>query len=144
MNAVTAEKTLHYVKGANALAKRALDDRNVFAADREKAAAGRDQFIAEMLDCSTIGYGQQEKAAEMLGTHAGTSTLLKSAIAKIAELSKTQKQASALGEGVDDSIVSGAGPEARNDNYVGERTSEKKASDEALFAGLGITTGAAG
>ena len=74
----------------------------------------------------------------MLGTHTGTSQLLKSAIAKIKELSANQKQAGdELGQGVSPDLVSAAAP-SRNDNYVGEKTGSDKESDRVLMAGLGL------
>jgi hypothetical protein len=145
MNPETAQKTLAYIQASSALAKRALDDRNELAQDREKAAAGREALINEMIAAEAIGDGQQEKVAAMLSTHADTTALLKSAVARIAELSANQKQAGDnLGQGVDNDVVSGAAPTARNDNYVGEKTAEAKESDVALLSGLGLPVGSAG
>jgi len=139
MNAQLAQKTLRFVQLSSELSKRALDERNQLTEDREKAAAGRDQLIGSMLEAEAINDNQQTKVAEMLGFHDGTTKLLKSAIARIAELSKTQKQAGELGEGVDPSVVDGSPKEAAvNDNYVGARSSEKRASDRALLEGLGL------
>lgn len=144
MNPALAQKTLTLIQASNTLAKRALDERNGFAQDREKAAAGREDLLAEMLTAETIGDGQQQKAAEMLGTHAGTTALFKSAVAKIAELSKNQKQAGDnLGAGVDESFVDDGGqpPASHNKNYVGEKTAEVKDSDRAMLSGLGLPHG---
>lgn len=145
MNPETAGKTLAYIQASTALAKRALDERNELAQDREKAAAGREALINEMITAEAIGDGQQEKVATMLATHSDTTALLKSAIAKIAELSANQKQAGdSLGHGVDADAVDGVAPSARNDNYIGEKTAEVKDSDRALLGGLGIPVSTAG
>ena len=137
MNPELAQKTLRFVQAANVLAKRSLDERNQLVEDRHKAGATQEQLISDMIGAETIGDHQVDKAAEMLGTHAGTTTLLKAAVAKIAEMSKGQKQAGDLGQGVDPAVVdSGEGESRINPNYVGQRTSEKKASDRAILAVL--------
>lgn len=138
MNPETARKTLAYVQASTALAKRALDERNVLTQDREKAASGREVLINEMIAAEAISEGQQEKVATMLATHSDTTALLKSAIGKIKELSANQKQAGdELGHGVSDDI-SGVTPTVHNENYIGEKTAAEKPSDRAMLGGLGL------
>jgi hypothetical protein len=137
MNAPLAQKTLRYVQVASELTKRAIDGHKILSDDRQKAASGQDQLITDMIGAEAIGDNQKEKVAELLGTHAGTATLLKSAVARIAALSKNQKQAGDdLGGGVDPSVLDDPAKSAddANDNYVGYRGSEKKASDHAMLA----------
>lgn len=140
MNENLAPKMVRYVAVSSALAKKALDLLGVHQLDGEKAAALRPDLLQQMLDTETLGSHQKEAAEVMLATHEGSVQLLRNAIVKIAELSKNQKKAGDLGQGVDPSVIAGGSPEASglNPNYLGQKTGEKKASDLALFNGLGI------
>jgi hypothetical protein len=141
MNAQLAQKTVQFVQVGNVLVKRALDQVNDLQADRQKAASDREGILHKMAAVEAMQEGQEAQAAEMLSTHAGTTTLFKAALDRIAELSKkaaeNQKTAGDLGQGVDQDVLSTGGAVSINDNYVGQRTSEKRGSDLALEAVLG-------
>jgi hypothetical protein len=78
----------------------------------------------------------------MLGRHDQTMTLLKNAVAKIAEYKQSGrgKQASDLGQPAGDSTPTAAPAATGPSPFVGRRTSEKTAADRALFASLGLPT----
>jgi hypothetical protein len=144
MNQNLMPMVLRYVQLSSATAKQALDQLGARRQAEKRAQAEMPATIAALLASGTITEAQKTAAAEMLADHGKTMQLLKNAVAKIAELSATKKQAAALGTGVDDTDKT-AGDGGENDfnksltsPFVGQRTSEKKASDHKLFAGLGI------
>jgi hypothetical protein len=143
MNQNLMPMVLRYVQLSSATAKQALDQLGARRQSEKRAAAEVPATIQALLASGTITAEQQKQAAEMLGDHGKTMQLLKNAVAKIAELS-TAKQASAgLGAGVDgDPTAEKAAGDDFNKSltspFVGQRTSEKKASDHKLFAGLGL------
>jgi hypothetical protein len=136
MQTTTAQNTLKYIEASNALSKRAMAERQAMAADRQKVASSATQLVQDMVGAEMVGAHQEEKAAEMLGTHEGTAQLLKGATDKIADLTLKlgQKTANDLGDGVSDDQAGGATEESViNPNYMGQRTGEKRGSDEAFL-----------
>lgn len=148
MNANTMiPKMLRYVQVSSVLGKRALDALAQKQAAEKRAADQIPSLLDSMVQAGTITEQQKQAAAQLLGSHAGSLQLLKNAVTKIAELSKakSQKTAGDLGQGVEDpektgSASNGGKPEdwSLTSPLVGVRTSEKKASDHALFRGLGL------
>jgi hypothetical protein len=130
-------KVLRYVQIASAFGKKAVDQLAPLQADAEKAAESRSAIVTELVDTGNIQDHQKEAADGMLQSHAGTMQLLKSVLARIEKLKVNQKNASDLGEGVDPSVIDAA-PEfdSLNSPFVGQRTSERKASDNAMLAVL--------
>jgi len=141
MNPAIATKALNYVAVSSQLVKRALDEVQVHRAAQQKAAAMRGNVLALMLKTGSVAEHQKDAAEAMLGSHAETMGLLKTAIEKLATLKgQLQKQAADLGQGVDEHDVGGAqqaGYDSLEDGYVGRKTSQKKASDEAILKVLG-------
>ena len=135
-----AQKGLVYAQITSTLNKRALDKLEPYQQDAEKAAAAREPLMELLLDVGCVPAHQKEAADELLSTHNGTMSLLKSAVEHIRSLAANQKEANDLGSGVDPAVVNGAVGSAQFDSlnspFVGRKTSEKKASDQAYEAAL--------
>lgn len=137
MNPQFASKVLKYVEINSALLKRALDELQVTRAAQKKAADLRSEVLQRLMEVGCVNDGSKKAADAMLTGHAETLGLLKSATDKIAELKETiQKLALDRGQG--------EGPEkpaagektaydSMTDGYVGRKTSQRKASDEAIL-----------
>jgi len=134
-----ANAALNTVAVYSALTKKALDEVSTHREAQEKAASVRPDLLNLMLETGAVTEEQKEAADAMLGSHAETLGLLKSALTKMAEF-KTQieKQASELGRPDDDTSLGGAlgDYDSLSDGYVGRKTSQKKASDEAILSVL--------
>jgi hypothetical protein len=130
-------KVLNYVQLASAFGKKAVDMLTPLQTDAEKAAEARPALVTELVETGNIQGHQKEAADQLLQSHSGTMQLLKSALDRIEKLKGNQKNASDLGEGVDPSVIDAA-PEfdSLNSPFVGQRTAEKKASDQAMLAVL--------
>jgi hypothetical protein len=136
MNQQLATKALNYVAVTSALTKRALDELSVHQTSQEKAASMRGDVLDTLVNAGCVGDHQKQAAEAMLGSHAETLGLLKSAAEKIGKLQEqVVKQASDLGQGEDPASVGGSTPDydSINDGYVGRKTGEKKASDLAIL-----------
>lgn len=135
-----AQKGLVYAQIASTLNKRAIDELEPYQKDAEKAAAARNPLMELLLDVGCVSEHQKEAADELLATHNGTMSLLKSAVEHIRKLGANQKEANDLGSGVDPAVVNGAAGHTQYDSlnspFVGRKTSEKKASDQAFEAAL--------
>ena len=143
MNQALATKTLNYVAVTSALTKRALDELQVHQTAQEKAASLRPDLLEVLVKAGCVADHQKNAAEAMLGSHAETMGLLKTAAEKLAEMqSKLVKQASDLGEGFDDSGGAGSPDyDSLSDGYVGRKTGEKKASDVAILKVLDQPSG---
>jgi len=137
MNQNIATKALNAVTVYSVLTKRALDELQVHRTSQEKAASVRDATLEALVKAGCVSEEQRTAAEAMLASPAEALGLLKSAAEKIGEMqAQLVKHASDLGEGVDPSVVGGNSPadyDSLNDGYVGRKTSEKKASDEAIL-----------
>lgn len=133
-----ANTVIRYTQVSNTLVKKALEELTPLKADAKKAAADRNALLDRMIEAGAIQAHEKEAAAKLLSTHDGAQQVLKNAIDRIATLSQNQKEAGDLGEGVDAQKLGLDGeagsPEQMNPNYVGQRTSVKKASDHAMLA----------
>ena len=131
-----ANKMIQYTQVSNVLVKKALEQLTPFQQDAEKAAATRDALIDHMVAAGTIQEHEKEAAAKLMSSQEGLQHVLKNAVDTIAK-QQNQKTAGDLGEGVDAGSLDLAGvgaPSANhNPNYLGARTSEKKASDVAML-----------
>lgn len=137
MNPNFKPRVLRFVQVASALTKRALDELKPLKQSQQKAAEFAPQLADLMVQTETIREDQKQAAVSMLGDHAQTQQLLKKAIEKIAEMSR-EKTAGDLGKGVDPADVGivtekEAADWSLDSGYCGERTSKKKASDEAML-----------
>ncbi len=144
---------LQFVRYSSALNKRALDERAQLKTKLAKAAEKKAGVIQHLITTNTITEADRVKVAEMLDDPSQTLELLKNAASRIQELAKTNvKSAGDLGSGVGEDGQVGktaSAPKEHDPNwslssaFVGGRTSEKKASDVALFRGLGLPVGGA-
>ena len=138
MDATLANKALNVVAVNSALVKRSLDEVSVHRSSQEKAASLRPALLAQMLETGCVAQHQKQAADAMLCSHAETLGLLKMAVDKIAKLqAQVQKTAGDLGHGVDEDstgAVKTAGDyNSVEDSYVGRKTGQRKASDEAIL-----------
>jgi hypothetical protein len=141
MDPKLANQTLQYVQVTTALTKRALDEVQVHRDSQEKAASMRNNVLESLIEAGCVGETQKQAAEAMLGSHAETLNLLKLASDKIKDQqAKLVKHAGDLGAGVDPAEVGANGSvksadeyDSMTDGYVGRKTSEKKASDEAIL-----------
>jgi hypothetical protein len=136
MHEKLATATLNYVAVTSALTKRSLDALGVHQAAQKKAADMRPGVLNILVKAGCVAEHQKEAADAMLGSHAETLGLLKTAAEKLADMqAKLTKQASDLGHGEDETSLVSTKPayDSLNDGYVGRKTGEKKASDEAIL-----------
>ena len=145
-NPNTMAKVLRFVQVSSALTKRALDEVAQKRTNDKQASALVPDLLKRMQSAGTIAEHQTKSAEQLLNTHQGTLQLLKNAVDKIAELSKAaeqHKEAGDLGHGTDDKVGEDGGDADPNASlsspFVGQRSSVKKASDVALFRGLGLS-----
>ena len=143
MNANIIPKMLQYVQVSSVLGKRALDELAKKQAAEKRAADQIPALTDILVQAGVINADQKQAAAQMLGDHASTQALLKTAVSCITKLkTASTKTAGDIGQGVSDPTKQGA---ARADDwsltspFCGQRTSEKKASDLALERGLGLS-----
>ena len=123
---------------SSATIKRALDETNVHRAAQKQAADLRPATLEFMVTNGLIDADQKTAADAMLASHASTLNLLKTAGEKIVELKKELAAKTAeLGAPAEKQAGDeGAAPGSYNsldDPFVGRRTSEKKASDQAIL-----------
>lgn len=125
--------TLQFVEVASFGMKRACDELIVHRSMQKKASDLAPELLSLMLKTGAVRNDQKDAAAAMLGSHAETLQLLKSAVEELHK-QKTQsltKKAGDLGTGVDDNNKPGY--DSLTSNYVGRKTGEKKASDMAIL-----------
>lgn len=133
--------TLDYVAVSNELTKRAFDQLEVHEQSQAKAASVSGDVLNSLIESGCVSESQKQAAESMLGSHAETLGLLKSAAQKIAAYRKqVSKQASDLGQAVEDnSQKQAANYDSLTSPFVGAKTGAgvKKASDEAILKVLG-------
>lgn len=128
--------TLKFVEVASFGMKRACDELVVHRSMQKKASDLAPEVLAFMLKTGAVREDQKDAAAAMLGSHAETLQLLKSAVDELFKLrsGQAQKKAGDLGRGVDDPNAKQAGDyDSMTDPHVGRKTSQKKASDLAIL-----------
>ena len=140
MNPQFATKVLQYVEVNSALLKRALDELQGHRALQKKAGDLRPDLLKRMIEVGCVNDGSKEAAEAMLAGHAETLGLLKSAVDKIADLKeRLHKSAGELGRGEETGKAGTASEktagdyDSLSDGYVGRRTSQLKASDQAIL-----------
>lgn len=150
------DAALRFVSVSSLTAKKAVDRVHELEGPVKKAAATRGPVLQYMIAQGVVPKGQEKAAEAMLGDHAETLELLKSAVEKIAEL-KTElakvthgKQAADPGESVHEANVANGSTDtgstqkvagdydSLNDPLVGRRTSSVKASDLPLLRAAGM------
>lgn len=140
MNPQLANQALNIVAVASATVKKACDEIQVHRSSQQKAASLRAELLDHMLKAGTVSEHTKQAAEAMLGSHAETMGLLKSAVDVIVKLrGQIQKQAGELGQGVDPKEAGMAPSEKQagdydslTDPFVGRKTGRLKASDVAL------------
>lgn len=138
-------RTLQFVKLSGAFCKKAIDELNEHRKKADAAEEKRAGMLEHLKTSGVIDETQTSDANTMLGSHAGTMDLLKGAVDRIVALENEARQKQALDQGSasGDPMKAADDPQASLVSpFVGQRTSQKKASDHALLAGLGIPTAA--
>jgi hypothetical protein len=131
---------LTFVKVASALTNKAMGELSQNRQAQKAASDKMEPTLAQLIESGSIKPEQKQAAAALLGTHAGALDMLQKANIKIAQLKKDLSDSrSTLGAPVTDKQA-GVAPENRNASltspFVGQRTSEKRASDYAMLAVL--------
>lgn len=131
-------KTLKFIEVAGAVVKMASDEIQIHRDAQKRAAGLRPEVLASLIDNNLIDKGQKDAAEAMLASHAETLQLLKSACDKLAA-ARMEKKAAAVEPGRPSDVKAGAAAGGGSEQhasltspFVGRRTSEKKASDEAI------------
>jgi len=143
-----AQHTLRFVEMTGVFCKKSIDEINGWRKKADAAEEKRPAVLALLKSAGVIDQDQEKLAAQMLGNHAQTMDLLEGAVKKIAEMQQQNRQKSAMDQGSAAPDPFGAVGNGQHDPassltspFVGQRTSEKKASDLALMAGLGVPSG---
>jgi len=133
-----AEMLVKSIQINSILQKRALDSHSTYHSAAQEAHTKVASLAEHMVGKGCVAAHQKEAAADMLQSHAGTMELLWNSVDKLSDAhTRLEKSASDLGRGVDESQAGVVGSQNYNsldDPYVGRRTSEKKASDAAIWA----------
>lgn len=127
------DASLKFVELASHTVKRAGDEITVHRQQQKRAADLAAPVLNLLVSTGAVRAEQRDAAAAMLGSHAETLSLLKTAVERLAEA--RQKKAGDLGDGVDDAQPTTA-YDSLADSYAGRKTSQKKASDLAILAVL--------
>lgn len=137
------DKVVGFVGTASICAKRACDEVAVHRAMQKRASDAAPAILELLLKSGAVRAEQRDAAAAMLGSHAETLALLKSAVERLEKLETEKaaaavppppvKQAGDLGRSVPGTAPAGSGYDSLNDNYLGRRTSQPKASDLAML-----------
>ena len=134
-----AEMLVKSIQINSLLQKRALDSYSSYHAAAQEANSQVASLADHMVNKGCVASHQKEAASGMLQSHTGTMELLRNSVDKLSDAhARLEKSASDLGRGVDEG-QSGVGNTSSSynsldDPYVGRRTSEKKASDDAIWA----------
>lgn len=139
-------KVLQYVQLTGALSKRAMDKVAQLEAQQKQASAAAPAVLQAMLSANLVPAKQKQAAEAALGSHAQTLGLLNTAVAKLAKVAAARANTTTLGRGEDATSPDGGAVKSASAGerdslsspFVGRRTTEKKASDRALLAGLGL------
>jgi hypothetical protein len=129
--------TLRFLALTSQGIKRASDEITSHRSMSKRASDLRPEVLGTLLSAGLVEPHNKQAADAMLASHAETLNLLKEAALMIVELSKqpASKAASDLGAGADVKVngaANGAEYNSLTDPYVGQRSSNKKASDRAL------------
>lgn len=126
---------LKFVELSSYTIKRASEENAVFRAQQKRADELRGPVLAELLEVHLVAPTAKQAADAMLASHAETLQLLKAAADLIVKLNGQlgAKTANDLG-GPDAHRPAGDTPHrSLTTPFVGQPTTEKKASDEALL-----------
>ena len=133
-----AEMLVKSIQINSLLQKRALDSYSRYHASALVANSQVASLADHMVDKGCVAAHQKEAASGMLQSHTGTMELLRNSVEKLSDAhARLEKSASDLGRGVDEGqsgVSSVSSYSSLEDPYVGRRTSEKKASDDAIWA----------
>jgi len=134
------DDVLKFVEISSLGMKKAADEVGVHQLQQKKASALRPQVLKSLVDNGLLTKDQIKAGEAMLGDHPGTMNMLKLAIDRIAAQAKVIKTGTAEpGRAEDDGQRSGRtklASDSLTDPHVGRKTSDRKASDDAILAVL--------
>lgn len=141
--AIDPVKMLQFVQVTSTFGKRALEELGVHRGREKRANDVRAGVLQQLLDGGLIAEHQKEAAAKILADPAESLKLLGKAAAELTKYkTASEKQASTLGQGVDDPAApASTSYDSIKSPFVGMRTSQKKASDIAFEKALGTYQG---
>lgn len=139
MNTKLAAQMIEYIAVTSTLNDRLLKQAQARHVQDKQAADKQSAVLAQLERTGCVAPHQKQAAVSMLSNHAQSLDLLVNAVDKMYQFkTAAEKTGSDLGQAVSDreaGIKPGLkGRTSLNDPYVGRRTSEKKASDMAIWA----------
>ena len=140
MNKKLANLFVKSIQISSILQKRALDELHNGHVSSGTASEKTAGLVEHMVDKGCVAEHQKQAAADLLGSHSGTMDLLWNSVDKLAEAHKgLEKAGRDMGQAIDPArsgVQSAPSYSLVDDPYVGRRTSEKKASDAAIWAAV--------
>lgn len=142
-NAELSAKMLDFTQVATEVVAEASKQAEENLAACKKAQPLVDKAADEILQETLVGEHERDEVVKLASTHAGALQLVSNLVRHIHTLKQadTQKAATAMGRGVSDNgREKKASVHSTESPFVGRRAGlgEKRASDEALFRGLGL------
>jgi len=133
-------KMLRFVELASSMGKQSMDTIAQYEAREKAASEAIPGLIEHLISTKVIEPGQKQAAENALKDHGQTQALLKNAATKIQETREKAASAQVTGLGQPEGQTKQAHDpnDSLTDPFVGRRSSEKSASDIALFRGLGL------
>lgn len=136
-----ATKVVDFVGASSTLGQRAMDKIAEFEGQHKAATTKVAGLVQHLIECKVIEPGQAKQAEAALANHSQALELLRNSSSKIAELRKEAETRKGMNLGApagQEKAASSKAYDSQTDPYVGRRTTEKKASDHAIMAGLGL------
>lgn len=135
-------KMLRFIEIASSMGKEAMDRIDELEGHQKQANDNVSGLVEHLIETKVIDPGQKQAAVTALQDHGQTQLLLKNAASKIKEIREKSASSQVAGLGRPEGEVKTASahdPQSSlTDPFVGRRSTEKKASDIALFKGLGL------
>jgi hypothetical protein len=120
------------------LQKRALEELHTRRVSDSAATEKTAALVDHMVEKGCVAEHQKQSASELLTSHSGTMDLLWNSVEKLAEAHEgLEKAGRDMGQAIDPAqsgVQAVSSYTSLDDPYVGRRTSEKKASDAAIWA----------
>jgi hypothetical protein len=135
-------KMLRFIEIASSMGKEAMDRIEELEGHQKQASENVSGLVEHLIETKVIDPGQKQAAENALRDHGQTQLLLKNAASKIKEIREKSAAANVSGLGQGEGPTKEASAHDPNNSltspFVGQRSTEKKASDVALFKALGL------
>jgi len=140
MNRKLANLFVKSIQIGSILQKRALDELHNHRVSSSSAVEKTAGLVDHMVEKGCVAEHQKQAASDLLDSHSGTMDLLWNSVEKLAEAHKgLEKAGHDMGQAIDPAqsgVQTVPSYNSLDDPYVGRRTSEKKASDAAIWAAV--------